>query len=237
MPQPVRGRPVDVTRPDASEWWSGGESFLAGVLDRLPLDSYDQPTLLPGWSRRRLVAHVARNADGLNNLVMWARTGIETPMYESAESRDAAIERTAEQAPVLLRADHRDAAARLRAAADQLSPAQWETRVRTAQGRTVPAREIAWMRSREVWVHALDLDDRAGFTDLPADLLEALVEDVLAAWGRRSETVDLVLEASDTKETWTFGRGETAVSAPLADLAALVTGRAIRPDLELPRWL
>ncbi|WP_280448142.1 maleylpyruvate isomerase N-terminal domain-containing protein, partial [Nocardia cyriacigeorgica] len=29
----------------------------------------DAPTLLPGWQRRQLVAHVAANADAVGNLV------------------------------------------------------------------------------------------------------------------------------------------------------------------------
>jgi uncharacterized protein (TIGR03083 family) len=44
------------------------------------------PSLLPGWSRGHVLTHIARNADGLGNLLRWARTGAETPMYASAES-------------------------------------------------------------------------------------------------------------------------------------------------------
>ena len=38
-----------------------------------------------------MLAHLARNADGCVNLLTWARTGIETPQYRSAEQRDADI--------------------------------------------------------------------------------------------------------------------------------------------------
>src|SRR6266487_6753291 len=50
-----------------------------------------EPSLLPGWSRAHVLTHIARNADGLANLLTWARTGIETPQYESFEARDAQI--------------------------------------------------------------------------------------------------------------------------------------------------
>lgn len=40
-----------------------------------------------------------------------------------------------------------------------LPDANWTHEVRTAQGRTVPASETVWMRTREVWVHAVDLDN------------------------------------------------------------------------------
>ena len=39
------------------------------------------PSLLPGWTRGHVLTHIARNADGLVNLMRWARTGTKTPMY------------------------------------------------------------------------------------------------------------------------------------------------------------
>jgi maleylpyruvate isomerase len=45
-----------------------------------------EPSLLPGWTRGHVLSHIARNADGMVNLLNWARTGTETPMYASAES-------------------------------------------------------------------------------------------------------------------------------------------------------
>ena len=36
-----------------------------------------EPSPLPGWSRGHVLSHIARNADGLRNLLIWARTGIE----------------------------------------------------------------------------------------------------------------------------------------------------------------
>src|SRR5437763_14459256 len=51
-----------------------------------------EPSLLPGWSRGHVLTHIARNADGMVNLLRWARTGTQTPMYASAASRAADIE-------------------------------------------------------------------------------------------------------------------------------------------------
>src|ERR671930_1390843 len=50
------------------------------------------PSGLPGWSRGHVLTHLARNADALVNLLTWARTGVETPMYASGEQRNADIE-------------------------------------------------------------------------------------------------------------------------------------------------
>jgi fumarylacetoacetase len=70
---------------------------------------------------RHLVAHLALNAGALGNLVAWARTGVESPMYASAEQRAADIARPRRRAP---RADpgrvprrHRPAGRRPRRAA------------------------------------------------------------------------------------------------------------------------
>src|ERR1700758_2212489 len=79
-------------KPDQTLAWmhDGTRKLLAGVAAR-PDAALDEPTLLPGWSRRYLLAHVAANADALRNLVHWARTGEERRMYASAEQREADI--------------------------------------------------------------------------------------------------------------------------------------------------
>ena len=38
-----------------------------------------EPSRLPGWSRGHVLTHIARNADGLANLLRWARTGAGDP--------------------------------------------------------------------------------------------------------------------------------------------------------------
>ena len=35
------------------------------------------PSLLPGWSRAHVLAHVARNADAMRNLLIGARSGTD----------------------------------------------------------------------------------------------------------------------------------------------------------------
>ena len=61
----------------------------AGALDDAQAAA---PSRLPGWTRGHILTHLARNADGFRNLLIWARTGTETPMYPSEESRDRDIE-------------------------------------------------------------------------------------------------------------------------------------------------
>ncbi|MEB0015295.1 maleylpyruvate isomerase N-terminal domain-containing protein, partial [Glaciimonas sp. Cout2] len=49
-------------------------AFFAHELNGLSNVDLDGDSLLPGWSRRHVVAHVAYNARGMVRLVTWART-------------------------------------------------------------------------------------------------------------------------------------------------------------------
>jgi maleylpyruvate isomerase len=223
----------------ARQWWGDGERAVATALEQLPDDELRRPSPLPGWTRAHVVAHLARNADALVNLCTWARTGAETPMYPSREARDADIETTAALPPGELRADLRDAAARLAEAAAVLPDEAWGAPVRNMQGRTIRAREIPWMRAKELWVHGVDLDAGLSFADAPPEFLAALVDDVLALFASRDQTPDETLVATDVGRTW--GSGAARVEGPLSSLAAWLTrsrAEGLTGDVPaLPAWI
>jgi maleylpyruvate isomerase len=219
------------------DWVRTGTAFFLSTLDAMPSADLDAPSRLPDWRRRHVVAHVARNAESLSRLATWARTGVETPAYASAQARAADIDRTAQADPKSLRQDARDTAAALERDFDALSGPQWSYEVQTRGGRTVPATELPWMRVREVWIHAVDLDADAGFADIPTDICSALVDDVTGGFAEREGVPGLTLTAADVGRTWTIGDGSTAVAAPVAELAAWLSGRTTRPEATLPRWL
>jgi maleylpyruvate isomerase len=221
-------------------WWQAGERFVSAALDRLADEEFDAPSLLPGWTRRHVFAHLACNADALINLLTWARTGVETPMYASAVARDSAIEQAAALAADGLRALVLSTTARLAEAIAAMPARSWQAPVRTAQGRTVPAEEVLWMRCREVWVHVVDLDAGAGFADIPEEVQVALIADVFRAWARRDIVPDIVLRA----DTRTWGAGRRSVSGPLPAATTWITGRGDGSELTadgplpvLARWL
>src|SRR6478735_4255066 len=66
--------------------------LLLSTVNDLDDEAVRGPSLLPGWTRGHVLAHLARNADGLANVARTAVTGDVTPMYESAAQRDADIE-------------------------------------------------------------------------------------------------------------------------------------------------
>lgn len=161
-------------------WMDESTSLLLGAADRVTDEQLAQPSALPGWTRAHVLAHVHYNAEALRRLVHWARTGQRTPMYDSAEHRNAEIAEGACIPPERLRRLVQESAAALAADCDALPTACWRNEVVTAQGRSVAAAEIIWMRTREAAVHAIDLDIGASFTDLPHELNAALAADAVA---------------------------------------------------------
>ncbi|UQN28975.1 maleylpyruvate isomerase family mycothiol-dependent enzyme [Brachybacterium kimchii] len=232
-------------------WARSGTAYFARVLNRLTDDELYEPSLMEGWTRAHVVAHVGYNARALTRLVEWARTGVETPMYRSTAQRGREIERGSTLPARALRNLFAHAEVHLNVEWRDLEEGQWEHEVVTAQGRTVAVRETAWMRTREVWVHAVDLDASGSFLDVPADVIDEIIADVQRMWTRRDETPDLVLRPTDRAEPLTLGQGGTEVTGAAADLARWLAGRGARrlavdgaavddedPDLlpVLPRW-
>ncbi|PPJ08874.1 maleylpyruvate isomerase [Nocardia nova] len=198
------------TFADARRWMTWGTAAFIEATAQLTDTDYDAPTLLPGWHRRHLIAHVAANADALGNLVNWAATGQPTPMYASPEERAAGIEHGAARSGAELEAWLRRSADDLDAAMAALTDEQWAREVVTAQGRTVPATETVWLRAREVCVHTVDLDRGIGFGDLPADFLTALVDDITAKRG----TVPAADGPLPQIAAWLAGRPHLPTGAP-----------------------
>lgn len=176
-----------------------GQAYFSRKLNELRNGELDTPSLVAGWTRRHVVAHVGLNARALTRLTEWAATGVETPMYASPEERDAEIELAASLPGRALRNLSAHAAVHLDVEWRDLPEEAWRAPVRTALGRVVPASETVWMRTREVWVHAVDLDNGGSFADFPPELLDALLADVIGGWHRRlgPDLPPLVLTPTD----------------------------------------
>ncbi|WP_152867615.1 maleylpyruvate isomerase family mycothiol-dependent enzyme [Streptomyces acidicola] len=170
-------------------WVAEGTALCRAAIEGLDETSLGAPSLLPGWTRGHVVAHLAGNAEAIGNLVHWARTGEPTPMYGSPRERDAAIEAGARLPADRLVTWFDESAGALDDAMARLTEEQWQAEVTTAQGRTVPTGETPWMRGREVLVHAVDLGTGLGFADLPEAFLAELRDDVLAKRGRANVPV------------------------------------------------
>lgn len=159
-------------------WVRDGQQRLEQAVAGLPASAVSEPSALEGWSRGHVLAHLSRNADALVNLLSWARSGIRTPMYPSAEHRDADIEAGAGRGLAEQLADLRDSARRFADATQAMSDRDWSASVANAQGGELPAAQVPWMRVREVWIHLVDLRIGVGMEVLPAQLAWTLAQEV-----------------------------------------------------------
>jgi maleylpyruvate isomerase len=196
-------------------WAGDGAAHLRGLMMRMGEDAFAAPSALPGWSRAHVLTHVARNADAMINLLTWARTGVRTPAYASREQRDADIEAGAHRAPVEIRADVVESSDRLAQVVRAMPESAWSVHVQNAQGRDLLAIDIPWLRAREMWIHAVDLDVGASFADMPAPMVVALLTDVTAAMGEKPDCPALRLVAEDGS-AWNVGdrAAATTVTGP-----------------------
>lgn len=230
------------------DWMARGGEFFAAALDRVPDDGLAAPSLLTGWSRAHVVAHVARNADALHNLLEWARTGVERQMYSGPDQRERDITAGAGMPPRELRADYAAADGRFTTALRELPGECWAAKVRSARGREIPAAEVPWMRAREVWVHAVDLRSGARLEDLDPGLVRALVDDAMFWVGRSPDCPPVDLVPDDGAPGWRLGPRDVPAQVTARGAAAALLGwvigrsdgaalRADGPLPRLPRWL
>lgn len=220
-----------------SEWRAAGETFFRRQAERA--EDLTAPSLLPGWTRAHVVAHLVGNSDAFLNLLHWARTGIETPMYASEEARQADLDRRVALSPDDLMAELTTAMRRLDAAFSDLPAGAWNAEVRTRQGRVLPATALPWMRARETWIHGVDLDTGASFDALPEALVDALLTELADTLSERDGCPAVVVEPSDRDRTWLLGTGAPrTVRGTAADLLGWLLGRPSTVDgPELPSWL
>lgn len=131
-------------------------------------------------------------------------------MYASAEERAAGIAKGQALAADELRSWLTASADRLASGLDGLTDDQWQHKVVTAQGRTVPATELPWVRAREACVHAIDLGTGTTFHDLPVGFLTALVDEIRDKRG----LVDLPDGPLPEVAAWLTGRPHSLADAP-----------------------
>ncbi|MFT4042364.1 MAG: maleylpyruvate isomerase family mycothiol-dependent enzyme [Gordonia sp. (in: high G+C Gram-positive bacteria)] len=222
-----------------------GTTHFARLLAAIPDAELDRPSLLPGWTRKHLVAHVGYNAAALTRLLEWAATGVEVPMYPSANARDEEIDSGATLPAHALRNLFDHTAARLDEKWRNLSDDRWDFPVTTIQGRTLPVSETAWLRTREVWIHAVDLANGGTFADIPHPALTGLISDVRGAWRRtgNGSQLRLIIDGETLDIAPEFDGKRIEISGPTAAVTRWICGRGdegvhvSQTDILPPRWL
>ncbi|MFD9461562.1 maleylpyruvate isomerase family mycothiol-dependent enzyme [Streptomyces sp. NPDC060027] len=182
--------------------------------------SVAEPSRLPGWSRGHVLAHLARNADALVN-VLEGR-----PMYASATTRDADIERDAPRPLDAQLADLRESAARF--GETGAAPADWSRTVELRNGVTDSAARVPFRRWVEVDLHHVDLGIGYELEDLPEEFVTREIDFLAERFGGHKNVPSTALDAGDGR-VWTTGGGAEggpiAVRGPAADLLGWLCGR------------
>jgi maleylpyruvate isomerase len=212
----------------------GTEHFRTHATD-LSEAELNAPSLLAGWKRRQLIAHLGYNAAGMCRLLDGAAAGVAKDMYASAKQREDDIAESVDLDVTALYRLFNTETQRLETAWKELPTEAWSVMVKTPQGKPFPASETLWMRSREVWIHAVDLDTGATFELIPPVVQQTLFDEVIAGWRGSGMAVAVDVEStpaitvsiddktSDVRDifvqgtmpallSWMTGRGNAGVS-------------------------
>ena len=201
-----------------------GTRRLVRTVDGLSDEQWSQPSLLPGWSRAHVVAHLTLNAEGLSAALEGVHEGRPVPMYPSQEQRDADIVELATSAqPSELRdrflASTTVIGEWVEELADNLADHVIE---RVPGGRTFPAGAVGAMRVREVEIHHADLGLDHTAANWSPEFVALLLETRASSYdGAEGFTA----HATDLDRSWTFGTGGPTVSGAGSALAWWATGR------------
>jgi maleylpyruvate isomerase len=214
-----------------------GESTdrLLATADALTDAQAAGPSRLPGWTRGHVLTHLARNADGFRNLLTWAGTGNETPMYPSEEARARGVEEGAARSAAQIAADVNVSATALAAAAQDLPARAWDALV-ARRGVTFPAREIPSRRLAELEIHHVDLDAGYRPADWPASFVAAQLAPVARDFAGRADAPACLARPDGLDAVYPIGpaapdlastdpASPVTVSGPPAALLAWLIGR------------
>lgn len=169
------------------------------------------PSLCSGWSRGHVLAHLARNAEGIARAARAATTGSAETMYAGQAERDADIEAGAGRPARDLAADVRDTAAELSPVLAQVHPHALKdvTFERTPGGERVFASRLPFMRLREVVIHHVDLDSGFDFGDIPDDVAQLFLRDAAKRLDATEGAPAVALETAEGDHLTARGGGVT----------------------------
>ncbi|MFE7857206.1 maleylpyruvate isomerase family mycothiol-dependent enzyme [Streptomyces sp. NPDC057403] len=181
--------------------------------------SVAEPSRLPGWTRGHVLAHLARNADALVN-VLEGR-----PMYVSGKARDADIERDAPRPLPAQLADLRESADRFQATG--AAPADWSRTVELRNGVTDSASRVPFRRWAEVELHHVDLGIGYELEHLPEPFTEREIAFLADRFSGHPDVPPTRL--TDGTRAWRTGReaadAEITVTGPAPELLGWLAGR------------
>ncbi|MFG2836563.1 maleylpyruvate isomerase family mycothiol-dependent enzyme [Streptomyces zaomyceticus] len=184
-----------------------------------------EPSRLPGWTRGHVLAHIARNADALVNVLRGR------PMYEDGATRDTDIERDAPRPLDVHVADLRESAERFQAVGAE--PADWARTVELRNGVTDAAARVPFRRWVEVDLHHVDLGIGYDLKDLPEEFVLREIDFLADRWSGRPEVPPVTLRVGyeESGPAWTTGGTEgtpVVLGGPAVELLGWLSGRGLK---------
>ena len=204
--------PKRLTDADVLELVITSTELLDQDVARLRQDSLAEASALTGWTRAHLLTHLARNADGLRNLLLAARTGAELRMYANPRARAADIEAGSSRPADVVIDDLLESDRRFLAEVAGMPSDRWVVEVAFASGQPdaprIAAIDVLLMRLNEVAIHHVDLAAGFGFEDVPAKVAEALIDRYVRRYANRGVVADGVEGSLAERLRWLAGRGD-----------------------------
>ena len=199
------------------------------TVDSLADEQWHEPSVLPGWNRSHVVAHLALNAEGFARALDGVQDGAPQSTYDSVEAREADIEELAAADPAEIRDRYFAATARLRHGFGALTEEQWAGSVtRFPDTPPVPIASIPGMRRYEVEVHHADLAAGYGAEDWPAEFTESVLD---RARDEAGASGGFAVRATDLGRSWELGADSPVVSGAASALAWWLLGRGEGQEL------
>ncbi len=235
-----------MSRPDLSPVAASTARLLDTVRSWGP-SAWAADSLLPGWTRAHVVAHLARNAEGMARAAEGLAAGRPVPVYTSREARNAGIADWAALPPSALAAELAAQSARWAAAFDALPDERWDDEVTLVSEVRRSARRMVDLRRREVEIHHVDLHADYLPSAWPPDFVARELAEAVEAFDTRPGVAGFSVEARDLERTWPVrGGAPPTLTGPSWRLLAWLTGRddgrylvvtPAGPAPTLPAWM
>lgn len=216
-------------------------ALLCATVSTIDDDQISEPSLLPGWTRGHVLAHLDGNAQGLGRLVRWAVDGIERPMYISRQVRDGDVDLHAPRTARSHEAAVGQSARVLGEDLQQLTPEQRAGQVTLGNGLQVRASSLARHRLQEVCVHHADLGlPDYTWRDWPVAMASHMTRLVAADFADRGEFPVATIGWDDSGDVDSIDEvsidivpGETKVHGSPPAILAWLLGRSSGEDLSV----
>lgn len=197
---------------------------LEEALDGLTDDLVRAPSVLPGWTRGHVLAHLTGLGSAIARQAEYTRVGERVDFYDGGQAgRTADIEASAGRSAAVHSREVRTAALRVEAAFAAQTEDSW-SHPTGSRGRTVAQLAESWWR--ELAIHLTDLDLGVGYAVWTPDLLDHLAG-YLAGRVPQGTRLELI-PVDGVAGPWDLGDqavNPTVVRGTAADLVAWLAGR------------